>query len=49
MTLIHADLEGDAWFPEFDTRQWHEEKRLDHEADEKNIHPYSFVVLDRSK
>ena len=49
MTLIHADLEGDAWFPEFDTGEWHEAKRLDHEADEKNLHPYSFVVLNRGK
>jgi dihydrofolate reductase len=49
MTLIHADLEGDAWFPEFDTRQWREATRLDHKADEKNNHPYSFVVLNRSK
>lgn len=47
MTLIHADLEGDAWFPEFDTGQWSQTERLDHEADEKNHYPYSFVVLNR--
>ncbi len=49
MTLIHADLEGDAWFPEFDTSQWSQTERLDHEADEKNGYSYSFVVLNHSK
>ena len=38
MTLVHADLEGDAWFPEFDTSQWNQSDRINHEADEKNIH-----------
>ena len=49
MTLVHAELEGDAWFPAFDTTQWDQAERLDHEADEKNSYPYSFVVLNRSK
>jgi dihydrofolate reductase len=47
MTLIHARFEGDAWFPEFDMEQWRELSREDHEADDKNPHPYSFVVLER--
>jgi dihydrofolate reductase len=47
MTLIHADLKGDAWFPEFDTGQWSQTERLDHEADERNHYSYSFVVLNR--
>ncbi len=49
MTLIHADLEGDAWFPEFDTQQWNQGERFDYEADEKNTYPYSFVVLNRKQ
>jgi dihydrofolate reductase len=49
MTLIHADLEGDAWFPEFDTGRWDQTERLDHKADEKNHYPYSFVVLNRKQ
>jgi dihydrofolate reductase len=47
MTLIHASFEGDAWFPEFDLGQWREVAREDHEVDEKNAYPYSFVILER--
>lgn len=49
MTLIHAELEGDAWFPEFDTTQWSQTERLNHETDDKNNYPYSFVVLNRTQ
>lgn len=49
MTLIHAELEGDAWFPEFDAGQWSQAERLNHEADDKNSYPYSFVVLNRTQ
>ena len=49
MTLIHAELEGDAWFPEFDATQWSQTERLNHETDDKNNYPYSFVVLNRTQ
>ena len=49
MTLIHAELEGDAWFPEFDAGQWSQAERLNHAADDKNNYPYSFVVLNRTQ
>ena len=48
MTLVHAEMEGDAWFPEFDVEQWREVRRLDHAADDKNPYAYSFVVLERA-
>lgn len=48
MTLIHARFEGDAWFPDFDMSQWRELSREDHEADDKNPYPYSFVILERA-
>lgn len=47
MTLVHADVSGDAWFPEFDLTQWKETHREDHPADDKNQYAYSFVILDR--
>ena len=47
LTFVHADVEGDAWFPEFDRSQWREVYREDHEADEKNPYAYSFVILER--
>lgn len=49
LTFIHHDFKGDAYFPKFDINQWKEIKRIDNEADEKNIYSYSFVVLERKK
>jgi dihydrofolate reductase len=47
MTIVHAEVQGDAWFPEFDTSQWREIHREEHEADEKNPYACSFVILER--
>lgn len=48
LTLVHAEVEGDAWFPEFDWNKWQEVTREDHPADEKNPYAYSFLVLERA-
>jgi dihydrofolate reductase len=47
LTFVHANIEGDAWFPQIDFSQWHEVERIDCEADEKNALAHSFVILDR--
>jgi dihydrofolate reductase len=47
LTLVHADINGDTFFPEFEVREWHETSRTRHEADEKNPYAYSFVTYDR--
>ena len=47
LTRIHADIEGDAHFPELEASQWLEYSREDHEKGEKDSHNYSFIVLDR--
>lgn len=47
MTLVHADVQGDAWFPVFDTDAWTEVHHEDHKADEKNQYPFSFVILEK--
>ncbi len=47
MTLVHTEVEGDAHFPDFDGAQWQEVERTDCAADEKNPHPYSFVIMQR--
>lgn len=47
LTLVHAELAGDAWFPEYDQNQWQAVSREDHSADADNPYPYSFVVYDR--
>ncbi len=47
LTEVHAAVEGDAYFPDFNRGQWVETSRERHEADASNPYPYSFVVLDR--
>jgi dihydrofolate reductase len=45
LTEIHAQVEGDTFFPEIDKKIWQETSREDYETDEKHIFPYSFVEL----
>ncbi len=47
LTLVHVDINGDTYFPEFDTQEWNVIGRTRHEADEKNPYAYSFVTYDR--
>lgn len=48
LTEVHAEIEGDTFFPEFDRDEWEEVSREDFEADEKNEFDYSFVLLERT-
>lgn len=47
MTLVHAQVEGDAYFPEFPQGEWALNSRADYFRDEKNQYDYSFLVYDR--
>ena len=47
ITFVHTKVEGDAWFPEWNQNEWQQVERIDHEADEKNPHAHSFVILQR--
>ena len=49
LTLVHATLSGDTWFPDWDKNQWHVLSEEKFPADEKNEHPYSFIVYERTK
>ena len=45
ITQVHADVEGDTFFPEFDdVNEWKLVDREDFEADEKNDYAYSFLT-----
>ena len=46
-TLLHTELDGDAFFPPFDETQWHEVRREEHAADERHPYAYTIRVLDR--
>jgi len=47
LTLIDADFDGDARYPEFDARDWRMVQRDDRQPDRENPYPFSFVVLER--
>ena len=47
LTLIHADIDGDAHFPDYDPAAWRETAREDHVPDENNHYSYSFLILER--
>jgi dihydrofolate reductase len=49
ITQIHAEVEGDTYFPEFDdVNEWKLVDREDFEADEKNDYPFSFLTYERA-
>ncbi len=47
LTEVHAEVEGDAWFPEYDKSEWAEVMREDFKAEGSNPFDYSFVVYER--
>ena len=48
LTEVHADIEGDAFFPSFDRADWTEKSRSFQSATDKETADYSFVTLDRT-
>lgn len=49
LTRIHADVEGDAYFPDFDdVSEWQLIDSEHFEADEKNQYPFSFLTYERA-
>jgi dihydrofolate reductase len=47
LTQVHARVEGDVRFPDYDAAQWRELARSEHPADERHAWPMSFVSLER--
>lgn len=47
LTIVHQKFDGDSYFPEINYEQWIETTREDHQPDEKNKLPYSFITLER--
>lgn len=48
LTFVHAELDGDAWFPEINNSDWNKVEKIDHKKDDKNRYAHSFVILERS-
>ncbi len=49
LTEIHAEVDGDVWFPEFDRSAWREVERIEHPADARHQYSYRLTVLDRAE
>lgn len=47
LTRVHADIDGDAWFPEFDETQWRVETRGEKAAAGPESPAYSLLVYRR--
>lgn len=47
ITRVHAEVEGDTVFPDFDPDDWLLADRVDRPADEKNQYSCSFEIYDR--
>jgi len=48
LTRVHANVEGDVWFPEVDWKRWRMTEEIRHAADERNNYDYSFQVFERT-
>jgi dihydrofolate reductase len=49
LTRVHAEVEGDTWFPEFDdVSEWRLTDAEHFDADDKNEHPFSFLTYERA-
>jgi dihydrofolate reductase len=48
LTLVHADVKADTFFPVIDQSIWKEIRREDHKKDDKNTYDYSFVTYKKS-
>ncbi len=47
LTVVHQKFEADSFFPEISKPEWKEVYREDHEPDNKNAIPYSFITFER--
>jgi len=49
LTIVHAVVDADTFFPQYDESQWVVEEAIHHEADEKNQYPFTFKLLVRRR
>ena len=47
ITRVHAELEGDTYFPVIEKNDWKLVSNVDNPADEKHAYPFSFQVWER--
>lgn len=47
LTVVHATVEGDTFFPDVDLDEWQLAEDVRHASDARHAHPYSFRVYHR--
>ncbi len=47
LTRVHATLEGDAFFPDFDESKWDILSEEYHEKDERHDYPFTIYIMER--
>jgi dihydrofolate reductase len=47
LTVVHAQIDGDTWFPEFESDGWVLEEEVDHPADDRHAWPFTFRTYRR--
>jgi dihydrofolate reductase len=47
LTLVHAEPDGDTYFPEYDGAGWEEKRRLRIPADADNVFDFSLILMER--
>jgi dihydrofolate reductase len=47
LTRVHANVDGDAVFPELQDHEWREVAKEYHPADERHAHAFTFSTLER--
>jgi dihydrofolate reductase len=47
LTEVHAVVDADTFFPDWDRSRWREAESVYHAADEKNEHPTTFKLLEK--
>lgn len=47
LTRVDAICDADTFFPALDPTDWRETEHEDHASDERNVHAYSFITLER--
>ena len=48
LTRVHADIEGDTFFPDLDDDRWKEIERTEHSVDDKHAFGFSFITYERA-
>jgi dihydrofolate reductase len=48
LTRVHAEPEGDTYFPSFDADDWRVLERVEHPADPRHEHAFTIMTLERT-